>query len=166
MVNFKLPKDLLLFFTFIILAIILSQRPETKLNPKIERTSNESKINAENRTVVTDTKETIRSLKKASKDFSFVEKRNPFTPDGAYLDLLLPENPYILMAIKKGDPDQALVRNYNGDVMIVKVGDSLIDGYRVIKITDRSIWLERAGKRKELKIFKVEVNKWLVLPKK
>lgn len=89
-------------------------------------------------------------------------KRNPFTPEGSYSDLMIPENPYTLVAIMKGKPSKALLKLFTGEVQAVKEGDTLLDGARVLKIGEKSVIIERLGKRQELKLLHIEVERWQI----
>ncbi|MEM4919585.1 MAG: hypothetical protein QW518_09620 [Thermofilaceae archaeon] len=94
--------------------------------------------------------------------YNHLARRNPFTPEGSYSEIIIPENPYSLVAILVGKEKRALLKFFTGEVRTVKEGELLIDGAKVLKIGENSVIIERLGKKKELKLFQVEVEKWKI----
>ncbi|MFN3406832.1 MAG: hypothetical protein ACK40E_03785 [Caldimicrobium sp.] len=94
------------------------------------------------------------------KNYSHLKKRNVFTPEGSYSEIEIPDTPYVLVAVKLGKPNQALLRLFTGEIITVKPKDLLLDGAKVVKINKNSVIIERLGKKKELYIFHYEVERW------
>lgn len=86
--------------------------------------------------------------------------RNPFSPDGSYVEIELPENPYRLLAVKLGGTPEALLLDYQGQILRVRKGQRLPDNSTVIAIKDTSVTIRRLNRTQELTIFRVEVEKW------
>lgn len=158
-------KEFILFLIFLLIALIFKQSPtplaELEITYKREAESSAKTLSdfLENKTA----NETInevsnQTIEKSS--YVFIERRNLFTPEGSYSETTIPENPYTLVAIKLGEPKQAILKLFTGDFIMVKEKDTLIDGAKVIKITEKSVIIERLGKKRELFIFKAEVEKW------
>lgn len=162
--------ELSFLIVFLLVAFLFRERPEILEN--LHRISSEERVPSEpskrepskaegdrdNRTQGTQ----ISAEKRDTGKVSTLARRNPFTPDGTYSDLVIPDNPYTLVAILKGNPNRALVRLFTGEVKAIKEGDLLLDGSKVLKIEERSVIIERLGKRRELKLLHVEVEKWQI----
>ncbi len=89
-----------------------------------------------------------------------LEVRNIFEPDGNYEKpkelIIIPENPYNLIAVLEGKEKKAILREYTGRMVSLKVGDKMIDGAVVIKIDKMSVTAKKGKKEKEYKIFDVK----------
>lgn len=94
------------------------------------------------------------------KEYTFLKRRNIFTPEGSYSEIEIPENAYILVAVKLGKPKQAILKLFTGKLIVVKEKDLLIDGGKVLKITKNSVIIERLGKKRELYIFQYDIKQW------
>lgn len=89
--------------------------------------------------------------------------RNLFETGGNYAPppelIIIPENPYNLIAVLEGKEKRAVLRDYTGRVVSLKTGDKMLDGAVVVRI-DRLSVTARLGKReKEYRIFDVKKNK-------
>lgn len=100
------------------------------------------------------------NLKREKLKYSYLTHRNPFSPEGSYSELILPENPYTLVAILTGKEKRVIFKLFTGEMVIAKERDTLIDGAKVLKIKKNSVIIERLGNRKELRLFQIEVEKW------
>jgi hypothetical protein len=150
-------KDFILDIVVLILAcylgFMLSKEPNMDLTPKksfaslnATQVSPNSTSNATNDTMAS----LIKRPKVEDKD---IMERNLFTVDGKYGGKLdrPPENAYTLLAIMMaGKEKKALMRDFLGQQFFAKEKDILIDGFRVVKITDNSVILKRGKQTKEL----------------
>ena len=86
--------------------------------------------------------------------------RNIFEPDGNYEKpkelIIIPENPYNLIAVLEGKGKRAILREYTGRMVSLKMGDKMIDGAVVIKIDKMSVTAKKGKKEKEYRIFEVK----------
>lgn len=89
-----------------------------------------------------------------------LEVRNIFEPAGNYEKpkelIIIPENPYNLIAVLEGKEKKAILREYTGRMVSLKVGDKMIDGAVVIKIDKMSVTAKKGKKEKEYRIFDVK----------
>jgi hypothetical protein len=92
-----------------------------------------------------------------------LKERNIFAANGSYVlsksgtQGPLPENPYTLIGILKGEEKKAVFRDYNGSIITLTVGRKLMDGTVVTRIDDRSVQVVKGKEKKELRIFNVKV---------
>lgn len=104
---------------------------------------------------------TSNATSKVILTYTHLNKRNPFTPEGSYFSQPIPEDPFTLIAVRlTPPPPTAVIRVFTGELLTVKKGDKLLDGAKVVEIKENSLILERLGKKRELKILSVEVEKW------
>jgi len=89
--------------------------------------------------------------------------RNIFEPDGGYEKpaelIIIPENPYNLIAVLEGKEKQAIMREYTGRMVSFKIGDKMIDGAVVTGMDKMSVTVKRGKKEKEYRIFDVKPKK-------
>lgn len=160
-------RELVIFALFFVVALIFREKPDVKkLELEINRTLvNKSSVVETTKDIRNATGEEVSNYgmpfdNKSAESLKVLESRNPFSSDGSYLDIALPENPYMLVAILSGKEAKALIKNFTGDLVVVKKGDTLIDGAKVKKITEKSLIVTKDGKDRELKIFNVEIERW------
>jgi hypothetical protein len=88
--------------------------------------------------------------------------RNIFAADGSYATAgtgmkgPLPENPYTLIGVLRGEEKKAVFRQYTGEIITLTVGKKLIDGSVITRIDNRSVKVKKGKERRELRIFHVE----------
>ena len=92
-------------------------------------------------------------------------KRNLFEEDGYYVrpvpkkpKIVLPENPYSLVAILMGKDKKAVIRNYTGAIQTLPAGATLIDDGVITEITPVSVKIRNGEKTKEMKLFDVKLK--------
>jgi hypothetical protein len=150
-------KDFILDIVVLILAcyfgFMLSKEPNMDLSPKKSLTSlNATQVSPNSTSNATN--DTMASLIKRPKvEDKEIMERNIFTVDGKYGGKYdrPPENAYTLLAIMMtGKEKKALMRDFLGQQFFTKEKDILIDGFRVVKITDNSVILKRGKQTKEL----------------
>jgi hypothetical protein len=107
-------------------------------------------------------KETAKSdrIVSAPGPYQNIERRNIFSPTGGYElpqvpGTVMPEKPYELVAILRGNEKMAVFRDFTGSLISRKPGEKLADGSEVVKIDDLAVTLKKGDKRKEFKIFQV-----------
>jgi len=89
-------------------------------------------------------------------DVAALKERNIFAAGGAYGEeagKLPPENPYTLIGVLRGLKMTAMFRDYAGAVTSQSVGKTMGDGFRISRIEDDSVVLERQGEKKTLHLF-------------
>ncbi|MFO0753210.1 MAG: hypothetical protein U0411_07800 [Thermodesulfovibrionales bacterium] len=88
--------------------------------------------------------------------------RNIFDPEGRYEKpkelKALPENPYNLIAVFQGKETRAVVREYTGALVSLKVGDKMADGFVVSGIDRLQVTAKKGKEKKVYKIFDVKQN--------
>ena len=88
-----------------------------------------------------------------------LEVRNIFEPGGNYEKppelIIIPENPYNLIAVLEGKEKRAILREYTGRMVSFKVGDKMVDGAVVSSIDRLSVTVKKGKKKKEYRIFDV-----------
>jgi hypothetical protein len=150
-------KDFILDIIVLILAcylgFMLSKEPNMDLTPKKSLASlNATQVSPNSTSNATN--DTMASLIKRPKvEDKEIMERNLFTVDGKYGGKFdrPPENAYTLLAIMMaGKEKKALMRDFLGQQFFAKEKDILIDGFRVVKITDNSVILKRGKETKEL----------------
>ncbi len=136
---------------------MLSKEPSMDLTLKKSLTSLNATQVSKNSTLNATknaTNDTMASLIKRPKvEDKDIMERNLFTVDGKYGGKYdrPPENAYTLLAIMMaGKEKKALMRDFLGQQFFAKEKDILIDGFRVVKITDNSVILKRGKQTKEL----------------
>jgi hypothetical protein len=88
-----------------------------------------------------------------------LKERNIFRPDGGYAKLgeglkgPLPENPYTLIGILYGEEKKAVFRDYKRSIIVLTMGEKLVDGSIITNIDRLSVQLEKGNEKKELKVF-------------
>jgi len=132
---------------------MLSKEPNMDLTPKKSLASlNATQVSPNSTSNAIN--ETMASLIKRPKvEYKEIMERNLFTVDGKYGGKFdrPPENAYTLLAIMMvGKEKKALMRDFLGQHFFAKEKDILIDGFRVVKITDNSVILKRGKETKEL----------------
>ncbi len=157
--------ELTLFFLFILASFLLRETPpkpsEKKLNLQSQVELKEKEPSQRNAIFETKGNITGKTPEKASLNYAYLFKRNPFTLEGSYSPTPIPENPFTLIAIRLSPSSKtAILKSFTGEFLTVKEGDKLLDGSKVVEISENKVVLERLGKKKELKIFSVEVEKW------
>src|SRR5208282_1258066 len=89
-----------------------------------------------------------------------LEVRNIYEPEGNYEKppelIIIPENPYNLIAVLQGKEIKAILREYTGRMVSFKIGDKMIDGAVVSSIDRLSVTAKKGKKTKEYRIFDVK----------
>ena len=92
-----------------------------------------------------------------------LEVRNIFELDGNYAPppelIIIPEKPYNLIAVLAGKEKRAIMRDYTGRVVSLKIGDKMIDESVVTDIDRLSVTAKKGKKKKEYRIFEVKKKK-------
>lgn len=158
--------DILVFCGTLFISYIFTEKPEIErdykrffITQKIEKI--ETRENKEN---ITDDKQEIKFILEKKIDLSekvkTINNRNPFSLEGSYINITLPEEPFKLVAVKTKPEKEAILQSFKGDLIKVKEKDILFDGSKVIKIDYNKVILQKDKKKKELKLFYIEVDKW------
>lgn len=152
----------------LILAILFREKPSTSDevpmrlsvtdNTTLEKSENVIRGDSSNGQLVVKPVQEKKVVNRAE----LLVRRNPFTPEGSYSDLMIPENPYTLVAVLNEKQRRALLRLFTGEIQAIKEGDILVDGARVLKIEEKSVIIEWLGKRQELKLLHIEVERWQI----
>jgi hypothetical protein len=106
-------------------------------------------------------KETAKPENPVSRAPSYtnIEKKNIFSAQKSYellpVGVIVPEKPYDLVAVLKGNEKRAIFRDYKGSLVSRKLGEKLADGSEVVKIDDTAVSLQKGTERKEQRIFVV-----------
>jgi hypothetical protein len=95
----------------------------------------------------------------AALSYTNIEKKNIFSAQKSY-ELLpagvpMPEKPYDLVAVLRGNEKRAIFRSYTGSLVSRKLGEKLADGSEVVEIGDTTVSLQKGTERKEQRIFVV-----------
>jgi hypothetical protein len=144
--------DISCILMIVLIAIILSGKPAINTgagqisNPRIKTPSLESikELKGIDRPVISD---------QAIKD------RNIFMPTGTFTEStaqVIPENPYALIAVLQGKEKKAVFRDYLGNVLTLRAGEKLIDGFVVARIDAVSVLLQKRDEQKNLRLFSAE----------
>lgn len=150
-----------IFILFLVLAFFLREKPLLKVEKDFANfTSNNFTSNFTGNFTEENNTLNVKNATLKLPSYSFLKKRNPFSPEGSYIGKPIPENPFSLIGIRAGSSPSALLKSFTGEIIVVKEGDKLIDGSRVVKIGENFVIIERLGKKRELKLFSVEVEKW------
>jgi hypothetical protein len=95
----------------------------------------------------------------AALSYTNIEKTNIFSAQKSYellpAGVTMPEKPYELVAVLRGNERRAIFRGYTGSLVSRKVGEKLPDGSEVVKISDTAVSLQKGTERKEQRIFVV-----------
>jgi len=167
--NLRITKKFLLefaVFVFLILVAFLFREKPVKIETsEYEFSSFPASNYTYNHTAYTKNETLNETLSKVQRIFEttsyvYLKKRNPFSLEGSYLEKEIPENPFTLVAVKIAKEKSAILKFFTGELIKVKEGSTLPDGSKVVKINPNSVILKRLGKKRELKIFQVEVEKW------
>jgi len=94
-----------------------------------------------------------------------LKQRNLFSETGSYVvgvqakkaPVVLPENPYTLVAVLLGKDRKAVFRNYTGEVQALTIGKTLMDGAVLTAISPRSVKLKKGKEIKEMNLFDVHL---------
>ena len=145
--------DIVVLILACYLGFMLSKEPNMNLTPKKSLASlNATQVSPNSTSNVAN--ETMASLIKRPKiEDKEIMERNLFTVDGKYGGQFdpPPENAYTLLAIMMaGKEKKALMRDFLGQQFFAKEKEILMDGFRVVKITDNSVILKRGNQTKEL----------------
>jgi len=150
-------KDFILDIVVLILAcylgFMLSKEPNMDLTPKKSFASLNATQVSQNSTSNATNDAMASLIKRPKVEYKDIMERNLFTVDGKYGGKFdrPPENAYTLLAIMMaGKEKKALMRDFLGQQFFAKEKDILIDGFRVVKITDNSVILKRGKQTKEL----------------
>jgi len=93
-----------------------------------------------------------------------LKERNLFAESGSYdvkddkKKVVLPENPYFLVAVLLGKEKKAVFREYTGTIRTLTAGNSLIDGAEITEINPQSVKVRKGKEVKELKLFDVRLR--------
>lgn len=95
--------------------------------------------------------------------YASLEKKNIFSEDGSYEKpkelKKIPEIAYNLLAVLLGKEKRAIMREYTGTMVSVKVGDKLIDDSVVTDIDNLTVRTKKQKTVKEYRIFDVKPKK-------
>jgi hypothetical protein len=164
----KYKMDLIILTAFVAIGVIFAGRPDVEI--KLQQTrpvkpsvQTEAKFLAnENYPSPVPLPQGEGARGRVTKVFTYeyLAKRNIFSPDGSYemaKDLIhLPENPYNLIAVLRGNEKRAVFREFTGDVVSLKVGDRLIDGAIITNIEDMAVKVKKGRETKKYRIFEVK----------
>lgn len=98
-----------------------------------------------------------------------LEERNIFSPGGSYAvsktgpTASLPEVPYTLIGILKGEESRAVLRDHTGSIVALTVGKKLSDGSVITRINTASVEVKKGKEKKELRIFDIKSPKPLTI---
>ena len=152
--------DILCIVLIVIIVPLLVKKPdiEPHMRPSIEAYD-------------TNTKGTKKSSKGIIRDIvspKALEERNIFTPDSnqgiSSTKESLPEDPYTLIGILKGEEKKAVIREHTGSIVTLREGDKLTDGSVITRIDTYSVEIEKGGEKKELRMFNVKIPKGRLKP--
>jgi len=93
-----------------------------------------------------------------------LKDRNLFAESGSYVvkddkkKVVLPENPYSLIAVLMGKEKKAVFREYTGAIQTLASGNTMIDGAVITEINPRSVKVRKGKEVKELKLFDVRLR--------
>jgi hypothetical protein len=157
--------EFLFFFILLLFSYLLREKPSSFLEERIISKGyykvlfNSTSKNSTSEKSQEKPSEKFNST--LSLNYTQIFKRNPFTPEGSYYPVPIPEIPFTLIAVKTSPPPtKAILRSFTGEFLIVKKGDKLFDGSKVVEVKENAVILERLGKKRELKVFSVEVERW------
>jgi hypothetical protein len=153
--------DILCLIVVVIVAFLIVERPAIDLNlpPSIadKRQTHE--------TTKEETKKGERGIARYASTAEALKERNIFSPNGSYamsgavFKGPLPENPYTLIGVLKGEEKKAVFREYTGAIVTLSVGKKLIDGSVITRIDTTSVEVKKGKEKRKLKIFEVIVPK-------
>ena len=173
----KYLSDIICVVIVVILALLTTQKPVIDL---IGRTGVSSRTGVSWRTGVspvipsekTAIKEETKNLQKLIVREVVVsdalKDRNIFAADGKYAMATtsgpgmkgpLPENPYTLIGILRGEEKKAVFREHTGSILALTVGKELIDGSVITRIDNLSVEVKKGKEKRELRIFSVKKPK-------
>lgn len=90
-------------------------------------------------------------------------KRNLFAESGSYEvkenkpAVVIPENPYTLVAVLMGKEKKAVLRDFTGTIQTFPAGQKLMDGSVITGMTPVSVKLKKGKETRELKVFDVHL---------
>ncbi len=152
--------EFLFFFILLLFSYLLREKPSSFLEERII-SKGYYKVLFNSTSEKSQEKPSEKFNSTLSLNYTQIFKRNPFTLEGSYYPIPIPEIPFTLIAVKTSpSPTRAILRSFTGEVLIVKKGDKLFDGSKVVEVKENAVILERLGKKRELKIFSVEVERW------
>jgi hypothetical protein len=137
------------------IAVFATQKPamDLKLHPSIDDKGKLPDVKREE-------KEKVQmGIIKEVTALGSIKERNIFSLDGGYTKLgtglkgPLPENPYTLIGILYGEEKKAVFRDYTSSIIVLTVGEKLVDGSVITNIERLSVQLEKGKEKKELKVF-------------
>jgi len=97
-------------------------------------------------------------------DMALLTKRNLFAESGSYEvkgnkpKVVIPENPYTLIAVLMGKEKMAALRDFTGAIQTFPAGKTLMDGSVITEISPLSVKLKKGKETKELKVFDVQLR--------
>ena len=145
--------DAVSIVSILLLTLLLSGKPSVDFNPPPAASAEVDQKVAEEKPRETKAAQTI-----AAPLYAALEKRNIFVEIGAYATaekalLVLPANPYMLVAVLQGNDKKAIFREYTGAIITVPVGKKMIDEYVLESIEGVTVKLKRGQERKKLTVF-------------
>ena len=166
--------DILCIIAVVIIALLATQKPQ---RPAVDLKLRPSSPSIGDKTKLPDAKKEEKEAvqKKIVKEvvvLGALKERNIFSPDGSYvmsgavLKGPLPENPYTLIGVLKGEEKKAVFRDYTGSIIVLTVGKKLVDGSIITNIDRLSVQLEKGEEKKELKVFDLTDPKRRAPPKR
>jgi hypothetical protein len=156
--------DILCIIGVVIIALLATQRPgvNLKLPPSGPPLGDKRQIPDAKK------EEKERGQKEIVKEvvvLGALKERNIFSPYGSYamsgavFKGPLPERPYTLIGVLKGEEKKAVFREYTGAIVTLSVGKKLIDGSVITRIDTTSVEVKKGKEKRKLKIFEVIVPK-------
>ncbi len=149
--------DLLVLGLFVLLAIALAERPNLEGLPTGQIQKEEAKAQVQGET----SDDTDGALEEGPKTpYVYLAERNIFVSTGSYEPPKtlpqIPENPYNLVAVLKGNESRAVFREFTGNILVLKVGDQLIDGAVIEAIGNVSVTVKKDDVQKDYRLFEVK----------
>jgi hypothetical protein len=135
-----------------LIAIILSGKPVI----------NDGTRQISNHLIKTPSAESLKELRGIDRPVfpdQALKERNIFTATGTSVEStarVMPENPYALIAVLLGKEKKAVFRDYLGNVLTLRAGEKLIDGFVVARIDAVSVHLRKRDEQKDLRLFSAE----------
>jgi hypothetical protein len=156
--------DIICVVIVVILVLLTTQRPVIDL---IGRTGVSPVIPSEKTAIKEETKNLQKGIVRDVVTYEALKDRNIFAADGKYAIATsgpgmkgpLPENPYTLIGILRGEEKKAVFRDHTGSILALTVGKELIDGSVITRIDNLSVEVKKGKEKRELRIFSVKKPK-------
>ena len=156
-------KDLLVLALCVLLGIALAERPRLEGLHRGQFDSESAKAPVQGEASDEDeaSDETAHASGEAPKTpYTYLAERNIFVSTGSYEPpkglLQIPENPYNLVAVLKGNEFRAVFKEFTGNIVVLKVGDRLIDGAVVEAIGNVSVTVRKEDVLRDYRLYEVK----------